>query len=94
MNAPARQVSLVLMLLFLGGCNGGATFVGGDATPPPSPAMDGGGDAPKEGGNPSDAPSESASDAPKEVASPPPDATPDVEVDATVDGLAVDGGDQ
>jgi hypothetical protein len=60
MNAPARQVLLVLMLVLgVVGCNGDVVFMGADAvvTPPPSDAMAEAapGDGPKEGPPASDA---------------------------------------
>ena len=87
MNAPARQVLLVLMLVLgVVGCNGDVVFMGADALPPPPPP-----DAMAETAAPGDAqPDHPAmmSDA-SDAAAPEPDAI--VEPDAAA---ATDGGDQ
>ena len=103
MNAPAKQVTLVLTLV-LGGCNGGAKFVA--ALPPPTPDA---GDAAVMEGGASDVAAEKAGDAPTESTPPAPDAmaemaaevaTPPVDAadggagDSATDALALDGGDQ
>ena len=82
MNAPARQVLLVLMLVLgVVGCNGDVVFMGADAMvtpPPPSDAGDGSSpsDGAKEGGSPSDATDAAVAEVAEDVAPPEPDAAP------------------
>ena len=77
MNAPARQVLLVLMLVLgVVGCNGDVVFMGPDAAVVPPPPSDAG-DGPKEGPAPSDATDTAVAEVAEDVAPPEPaDAAP------------------